>query len=389
MISTAVAAPSATLRPALAAASGLAAAMGVGRFVYTPLLPVMVDAHRITASDGAVIATANYAGYLLGAVLLARKPKGNNPRSFRVAAVALVASEALMALPAPTALAAALRLIAGIASAVVFVGCASAMARHDGSGRAAGIAFGGVGFGIALTGMLVLAVRPVLSWQGMWLGAAALTAILLAPALRLDIHPGGSAGHAASPPSRAWRALLAAYFLEGLGYIVIGTFLVAAVSDQRGAVLGSSAWIVVGAAAAPATVLWAAAARRVTPAVALPIALLAQSVSALLPAVTGASWAMVVSAALFGATFMGIVMLAMRVGGELSGADAAAPLTAVYGAGQMLGPLVVAPVLGDGYPAAFGIATAVLGLAVVTALVVTRERARDTAAEVTSSGTEC
>nr|WP_141811859.1 YbfB/YjiJ family MFS transporter [Nocardia bhagyanarayanae] len=366
--------------------------MGVGRFVYTPLLPVMVDAHRISASDGAVIATANYAGYLLGAVLLARRPQGSNPRSFRAAAVALVASEALMAVPAPTPVAAALRLIAGVASAVVFVGCAGAMARHDGSGRAAGIAFGGVGFGIALTGVLVLAARPVLSWQGMWLGAAALTAILLAPALRLDIRPGRAAGLAAAAPSRAWRALLPAYFLEGLGYIVIGTFLVAAVSEQRGPVLGSSVWIVVGAAAAPATVLWAAAARRVTPALALPIALLAQAFSALLPAVTGATWAVLVSAALFGATFMGIVMLAMRVGGELSGADAAAPLTAVYGAGQMLGPLVVAPVLGEGYRVAFAIATAVLGLAIAAALVVTRERARATTrrgAEITSGGTEC
>ncbi|MFC9437171.1 YbfB/YjiJ family MFS transporter [Nocardia sp. NPDC057030] len=364
--------PRSSLAPAFAAAAGLAAAMGVGRFVYTPLLPIMVDAHRIDANDGAVIATANYAGYLLGAILLTRWPELNSRTVFRLAAALLIVSELLMAVPAPTIVPAALRLIAGVSSAVVFVACAGVAARHGSSRDAAGIAISGVGFGIALTGLLVLAVRPFLGWQSMWLVSAALTVLLLLPAWRLDIQPGRRAGKAAIRSTGAWRALLVSYFLEGLGYIVIGTFLVAAISDQRGQVVGAWIWVVVGAAAVPATVLWGIAARRWSPAVAMPIALVAQCVSAVLPALTTAVWPAVLSAALFGATFLGIVMLAIRIGGELSDGNAAAPLTAVYGAGQMLGPLVVAPVIGDSYPAAFVIAAIVLAGATIAAGVVTR-----------------
>ncbi|MFI6998566.1 YbfB/YjiJ family MFS transporter [Nocardia sp. NPDC050175] len=372
MTATLAPAPRHSLAPAFAAAAGLAAAMGVGRFVYTPLLPIMVDAHQITTNDGAVIATANYAGYLLGAILLTRWPELNSRNIFRISAVLLIISELLMAVPAPTIFPAALRLIAGVTSAVIFVACAGVAARHGSSRDAAGIAISGVGFGIALTGLLVLAVRPFLGWQSMWLVSAALTVVLLMPALRLDIQPGRRAGKATIRSKGAWRALLVSYFLEGLGYIVIGTFLVAAVSDQRGQVVGAWIWVVVGAAAVPATVLWGVAARRWSPAVAMPIALLAQCVSAVLPAVSAAVWPALLSAALFGATFVGIVMLAIRIGGELSDGNVAAPLTAVYGAGQMLGPLVVAPVIGDSYPAAFVIAAMVLAGATIAAGVVTR-----------------
>lgn len=365
-------APRSSLAPAFAAAAGLAAAMGVGRFVYTPLLPIMVDAHRIDANDGAVIATANYAGYLLGAILLTRWPELNTRSMFRLSAALLIVSELLMAVPAPTIVPAALRLIAGVASAVIFVACAGVAARHGSSREAAGIAISGVGFGIALTGLLVLAVRPFLGWQSMWLVSAALTVVLLLPAWSLDIQPGRRAGKATIRSKGAWRALLVSYFLEGLGYIVIGTFLVAAISDQRGQVVGAWIWVVVGAAAVPATVLWGIAARRWSPAVAMPIALVAQCVSAVLPALTTAVWPAVLAAALFGATFLGIVMLAIRIGGELSDGNAAAPLTAVYGAGQMLGPLVVAPVIGDSYPAAFVIAALVLAGSTIAAGVVTR-----------------
>ncbi|MFE3443179.1 YbfB/YjiJ family MFS transporter [Nocardia sp. NPDC059180] len=372
-------APERTLAPALAACAGLAAAMGVGRFAYTPLLPVMIDAHRLDAHAGAVVAAANYAGYLLGAVLLARRPDLNGPGFFRVSAVALVLSEALMALPMSTA--AAARLVAGVASAVIFVGCARAVAGLRGR-YAAGIAFGGVGLGIAVTGVLVLAVRPMLSWQGMWIGATVLTVLLIAPALWLDI-PGSAPGTGATrhPRGGPWRLLLGAYFLEGLGYIVIGTFLVAAVGDSA---LAPGSWVIVGVAAAPATVVWGVLARRRPTAGLLPVALFAQFLSAGLLAVSTGTWQVIVSAALFGATFMGITLLAMEIGGRLRGATAAAALTAVYGAGQLLGPLVVAPLLGDGYGAAFAVAAVVLACAAALAVAANRRIGASNSAAVGS-----
>lgn len=367
--------PRRTLAPALAAGAGLAGAVGVGRFAYTPLLPTMVDAHRIDAHAGALIAAANYAGYLTGAVLLARRPDLNSRNAFRISAVVLVASEALVAMPGPMMLPALLRLIAGVASAVIFVGCAGAIARLGGRPHAAGIAFGGVGFGIAFTGLLALAARPTMSWQGLWLGAAGLTAALLLPAFGLDIHGLRSTEVVhAKRTSTAWRALLIAYTLEGVGYIVLGTFLVAAVGAHN-ATVGSAMWVIVGGAAAPA-VLWSIAAHRWTPTTALVLALLAQCASSALLACSTTMWSAIIAAALFGGTFMGICMLAIQIGIELTDHRAAATLTAGYGAGQMLGPLVVAPVIGDGYSTAFVIATLVLAVATAAAVIVARQLKR-------------
>ncbi|MEV5647441.1 YbfB/YjiJ family MFS transporter [Nocardia sp. NPDC052254] len=356
--------------PALRASSGLAAAMGIGRFAFTPLLPVMIDAGRLSAHTGAIVAAANYAGYLLGAVAAARFPHHQGRTAFRVAGAALILSEAGMAVPAPTPLPVALRLIAGIASAVLFIGCAQIAARHENRRRAAGIAFAGVGTGIAATGALILIAQSVLSWQALWLASAALTALLVIPALSLDIRGGARTGSATVRSRRNWRLLQLTYFAEGLGYIVLGTFLVAAVDATGHRTAGTAIWIVVGLAAAPATVLWGATARRIGPSVALVCALILQCASALLPTLWPGVWPAVVSAALFGATFMGITLLALEIGDDLAGPGAAATLTAGYGLGQMLGPLVVAPVLGDSYDAAFTIAAVVLVVAAGAALAI-------------------
>ena len=47
----------------------LAAAMGIGRFVYTLILPFMVESLELTKAEAGVIASSNFFGYLLGALL--------------------------------------------------------------------------------------------------------------------------------------------------------------------------------------------------------------------------------------------------------------------------------------------------------------------------------
>ena len=151
--------------------------------------------------------------------------------------------------------------------------------------------------------------------------------------------------------------LCAAYLLEGCGYILAGTFLPAIVEDFSGLRgLGVGSWILVGFAAAPSTMLWARAARRVGHVRALFLAYLAQTVGVVLPALSGAAWAAAASAALFGGTFVGIAALtltyARQVVGTRRGGLAIGFLTAAFGVGQVLGPLVAAA-LAEG-PGGFG-----------------------------------
>ena len=369
---------------ALAGAAGLAASMGVGRFVFTPLLPLMISDHAISTTSGAAIATANYAGYLAGAVALSVRPRINTAAHLRIWAVALVASEALMAVGAGVVWLSILRFVAGAASAVIFVGCVSTVARARHAGASTSLAFAGVGTGIAVSGLVTLLAGPHLSWQQLWLISAVVTGLLLVPIGSMRIHPeAGTVTSAATETDRphhmAWRFLLGAYFLEGLGYIVIGTFLVAAVGGHSGSAastVGPIVWIVVGLAVVPSVVVWTAIARRIGGHRALGIALLVQACAALLPAVASSTAAAVVAAVLFGGTFIGITAVTMSVGAALPVARTAAILTAVYGVGQVLGPLVVTPVLGSSYTLAFVIATVVLLLAALAAFGVARTMPR-------------
>ncbi|WP_371829013.1 YbfB/YjiJ family MFS transporter [Rhodococcoides kyotonense] len=348
--------------------------MGVGRFVFTPILPIMVDSAGVSPSSGAVIATANYAGYLLGAILLSVRPSLNTTNAFRMWAGVLIVSEVAMAAVDNTAMFSFLRFLAGLASAAVFLGCASTVAQHAKSSP--GITFGGVGAGIAASGVLTLVAAPHLSWQGLWLCSALLTAVVIIPALTLRIHAESrshSGENTLSHRDRTiWRVLLVTYLLEGLGYIIVGTFLVAAVGGHGNSSVGPAVWIVVGLAAVPATVLWHAVARRITTRRALVAAFSLQTVSALLPALTSNSAVAVVSAVLFGGTFMGITMLTLSTAAQLPIGRTAATLTTVYGVGQVLGPLVVAPALGNSYAVAFVVATVVLALGTVGAIVAGR-----------------
>ncbi|MCX6490755.1 MAG: YbfB/YjiJ family MFS transporter [Rhodococcus sp.] len=349
-------------RLSFAAAAGLAAAMGVGRFVFTPLLPIMVDAAEVTPSSGAVIATANYAGYLVGAIVLSVRPSINTTTSFRLWTLVLIASELAMAAVHSTATFSALRFLAGLASAAVFIACASTVTEHRADGASPGIAFGGVGAGIAASGILTLLAGPHLSWEALWLCSAILTAVLVAPAWTLRVHP--------EPAGRSEAGEVNA--VEGLGYIIVGTFLVAAVGGHGSTSVGPAVWIVVGLAAVPATVLWQGVARRTSLRSALVAAFALQSVAAVLPALTGNTLAAVCSALLFGGTFMGITMLTMSTAQTLPIGRTAATLTAVYGVGQVVGPLVVAPAIGDSYSTAFAIATGVLVLGTVASVRILR-----------------
>lgn len=346
--------------------------MGIGRFVYTPILPLMTAQIGLTPSAASGLATANYAGYLAGALAAVAWPRATRTTlSWRVALAAVVVS--LLAMPMTHSVAAwlVIRFVAGMASAAVFIIAVDWMLDHA-RGRSAqlpGWGFGGVGIGIAMSGALVL-LLPATGWRTAWLAAAALGAVVAAIAWHMR-----PAEHDAAEPThvdfqhrshRWFTVLLVCYTLEGVGYIIAGTFLVAAVSEP--AWLGSSAWVVVGLAAAPSAAVWAWASTRWSRPTLRVIALTLQASGIALAAVVGGPTAALVGALLFGGTFIGISTITLAAGRVLGSASAVALLTTGYSLGQIVGPLVVTPLLHNGFRAALITSAAIVLTSALTAL---------------------
>jgi MFS family permease len=363
-------------RHVLQAGAALACGMGVGRFVFTPILPLMHAQAGLSAATGANLATANYVGYFIGALLGTAASVSRSSAVLRISLLALTASLAAMPLTHATAGWLILRLLAGIFSALIFVISVSALLSHlrDHPAHLPGWAFGGVGAGIAASGVLVLVLRTIGDWQAAWWAAAGLSAVFVIPAWFLRPEPApaapspavgtsGTAGTAgtigtggeSSPsqpprhPHRFFVALFASYTLEGIGYIIAGTFLVAAIGQSSPGWIGSGAWVLVGLAAIPSSAVWAGLARRHSRADLLVAALVIQAVGIALPALIGGVTAALISAALFGATFIGVSTLTLAAGRQLRFPRAVALLTAGYSIGQILGPVVARPLLNHGY----------------------------------------
>jgi MFS family permease len=353
------------------AAAALAAAMGVGRFAYTPIMPLMHAQTGLSDDLAASLATANYIGYLIGALLgIALPALIRSTAALRYGLLLLAVTMALMPLTHDAGAWWVLRLLAGAASALVFMAAVSALltglAAHE--HHMMGWAFGGVGAGIALSGLLVAVLERIGSWQAAWLACAALCVALTAASWNLAAptpaaaEP-GAAADTARPRTRRWfAALLASYTLEGIGYIIAGTFLVAAIQQGAPGWIGSSAWTVVGLAALPSCALWMRLARRFSRPTLLMVSLSLQAVGIALPALFAGSTPALGAAVLFGATFMGVSLMALAIGTHLQIPRAVALLTAGYSIGQILGPLLAAPLLHHGYHQALLLA-AVLVLA--------------------------
>jgi len=273
----------------------------------------------------------------------------------RVSLIVLTAALALMPLTRDAAVWSGLRFAAGVTSAIIFVSAVGALL--SGLRRSApyliGWGFGGIGAGIVLSGLLVLAVREVSTWHTAWWIATALTLLLttvswnLAPAA----PPAAGATGSRTRTHRWFVALALSYTLEGIGYIIAGTFLVALVTQAAPGRIGAGAWVVVGLAAIPGSTLWTALARRWSRPTLLASALMLQAAGIALAGLVPGPVSALVAAITFGGTFVGISSLALALGEHLQLPRAVALLTAGYGIGQIIGPLVSQPLLSTGYSA--------------------------------------
>ncbi len=349
-------------------AAGLLAlllAMGIGRFGYTALLPQMHEQGWLTVHDGALLAAANYLGYLLGAVWAALSRRADSSRRLLIGLVVSVSTTWVMGamgqLDLGLAVWCGVRGLAGVASAFVYVYSTGIVLRRlaelGGAGWS-GVHYLGVGAGIAVSALVAQAMLGHGSAAEGWYGLGAIAAVAalasasrLVPAGRLALSAHEAAaidrGAAADRPL-GWLA--AAYGVAGFGYIVNMTFLPLMLRGGETADSALGGWLLVGLAAMPATVLWMWLASRWGSYPALITCTLLQAVGVALPVLVAGTPAALIGAVLLGGTFMGIAGLAQwlaRVPDPERSARRIGLITALYGGGQIAGPALVA-LLGRG-----------------------------------------
>lgn len=342
---------------ALAGGLSLAAAMGVGRFAFTPVLPLMLREGRLDVAQGSWVAAANYAGYLAGALSAARLPL----RAGTLAVLALLATVLLTAAMAwPLAAAwAPLRFVAGAASAWAFVAtsvwCLGALARQ-GASHAAGGVYAGVGSGIALAGLHgLLAGAAGVSSPVLWLQLGVLALLLTLPVfwvihrLPATAAPAATAASVGGSYPSGTAGVVACYGIMGFGYILPATFLPvlarSVVDDPR--VFGL-AWPVFGTTAALSTLLAARWLNRATRLKAWAACQALMGLGVLLPALRVEGWTIAASALLVGGTFMVVTLAGVQEMRERAGADAVRLLgrgTTAFALGQIAGPAASATLL--------------------------------------------
>jgi predicted MFS family arabinose efflux permease len=330
--------------------AAMAAALGIGRFVYTPILPAMISALGWSKSDAGLVASANLLGYFIGALLAGRPSVAARPRSWLLIALAVSAlSTGAMAAPSDLASFATLRFVGGIASAFVIV-CASTLVLErlsfSGRGSLSAIHFAGVGFGIMISAVAVSAMLASgVGWRGLWIGSGSIA--MLAASAAAALIPAGYAAASSGPktmsigPSRA-GAMVVAYGLFGFGYIITATFLVTIVRlTDEVRVLEPWIWILFGLVAIPSVALWTRLGERIgiMNAFAAACAIEAVAVAASVEWVTISG--VCFSALLLGGTFMGLTALgfmAVRILSPGNSHQAFGRMTASFSLGQMVGP---------------------------------------------------
>lgn len=348
--------PSPTWLVCLTGALGLAVAMGIGRFAFTPLLPLMQGEALIGRDGGAWLAAANYLGYLLGALSAAYLP--GRPRAQVVLSLlATAALTASMAASSDERVWTVLRLAAGMVSAWTLVAVSgwavSALAQRQRS-DAAGWVFAGVGLGMACAGSWVW-WRHEAGAQALWaqlgglaLGLAAAVALLWPEGAGPGTADQGGPAPTLCPPSPQMahqrRVLVLCYGTLGFGYILPATYLPAlakglmADPNQFGLV-----WPVFGLAAAGSTLLAGRALRRWPGRRIWAASHAAMALGCALPLLSHSGVAITLAALLVGGTFMVATMTGLQEARRLA-PTAPRPLlarmTAAFALGQIAGPLL-------------------------------------------------
>ena len=338
-----------------AAACGvLIIGMGFGRFAFTGILPVMLQEHLLSLSEGNFAASANYAGYLAGALMLAKaRPSDARVLCAGSVLVTLACLAALAWLRSPAGII-VVRGIAGIASAVSLISASLWLLQHMKHAHGAPLMYAGVGLGIFISAECIalgkyLGLSSPIIWTVCTLSVGLLYGIIFRllnspPDTLTDYHrPASFTAVSGACTQSAALKLLVIYGLAGFGYIITATYLPLFLSGSLAGLDPVQVWAVFGLAAVPSCFFWHRLVQRDGYRRSFRLNLVLQAIGVLLPVFSHGLMFCLASALLVGFTFMGTVTIALPEARRLAGAvsfNMIAAMTAVYGIGQIAGPLI-------------------------------------------------
>jgi predicted MFS family arabinose efflux permease len=329
--------------------------LGIARFAYTPLLPLMQEQSILGIAEGGWLASINYIGYLCGAVIASLiNDLRLKDRLYRIGLVVAVLTTAMMGMAESYWLWSISRFFAGLTSAAgLLLGSGLIMnwlIRHDHRSEL-GIHFSGLGLGIFFSAVFVEWMSGMFDWQQQWWLLTLFGSALLIPAWLWLPPPdsstttrGGSSMQDNPPGQSFLRLFILIYFCAGVGYVVSATFIVAIV-DQLPGMEGKGNWafIVMGLGAAPACIIWDLVARRTGDLNALILAFVIQIIGIVLPIVIPNLMMTLIGAFLFGGTFIGLVSLVLSMAGRYyptRPAKMMGKMTISYGIAQISAPAI-------------------------------------------------
>ncbi|KQQ35550.1 MFS transporter [Rhizobium sp. Leaf306] len=333
--------------------------VGIGRFAYTPLLPVMRAEAGLSTIGAGWLATINYVGYVGGALIASRiHTLERKWFLYRLGLVLAVLTTLAMGLTNNFWLWMVLRLISGWASTAGMLLATGLvlnwLLRHQRPAEL-GIHFAGFGIGMVLSGLAAILMLDRLSWSGQWYVLALFGTLFLVPAWFWLPRPPAAKNMSLTSdsdlPSRLWMiAFSLAYFCGGFGYVITATFIVDIIRNMHAvAVSGNWIWIIMGLAATPSCFLWDRVSSSIGELWSLSLAYALQAASFALITFGSQPISLFAGAVLFGATVIGTVSLTLSIVGKMfpnNPAKAMARLTISYGAAQILGPIVAAYMAG-------------------------------------------
>lgn len=387
--------PMKTIKVLVASVIAVVVMVGVARFSYTPMIPEMVEALGLSKSVVGMLATVNYAGYLIGALLITRISNLDlKVKLYQLGLVVAVVSTVLMGYTTEVWLWFVLRFVSGLStSAGMLLGAGLLMSWliKNNQKSELGVFFSGIGLGIVLTAVVAELIRDAFTWDQQWVIYGLVALVLLVPAwcwmpdYRACALPRTGGEGAGDERSRFIRILQLAYFCAGVGYVVTATFLVAiAESIPELSGHGWLIWLIAGLAATPACWLWDVFSRRWGQWLALYLAYTLNAVSILMLIVNTSMASVMLSAVIYGASFIGIVSMMLAMVGRVFPENPSRPmsrLTFSYGIAQMLAPAVVgylADVEGN-YTNGLWLTLLVMALGVVMLHLACRAKDRETA----------